>query len=565
MKRLSKSIHVLCIVLALLLCMPLLTACDGGNAPDESSEPLTEAPTEEVTEEITTEEITTEEITTEEATTEPPAPQLTTSLSFAELGSDLDLSAYFFDAKQCAVSLVQDDTAGQVLAITSANTPVGAATQSDPYVYFRFEQLIEDLGYLAPYTRTYPHLVLRVRDMGTSSQVFSLFGYASKNPQGTGVTGQLDVRLADTDEWQYLYFDLSSFKKNLSLLRFDMTSPALADGESIYISDMMLFETAEEVQSYLTPDTYPILEQTADHYVAKIMSFNIQTENGTSVSPEIRKDMLRDLIDEYMPDSIGMQEVTTKWTDMLDSYVFNQCYASVGEPRTPGGESNPIYYRADKFELVDSGTFWLSDTPDVQGSMIEGCNYARICTWVHLRDKATGLEFVHLNTHLDHNGNNEAKVGRSIRTQQFTVILKFMQRFGDMPMVLTGDLNQASVNSSGEKYAVYKTMIGEKAFTLDDGTEAFSPLSNARYDALDNMPEGQNATQTAYYDESGSKYNPAKEPIDYVLYTASSLTALSYKTRLYDRGHMYLSDHLPVICEIKFAPTIENEAPTDQS
>ena len=126
-------------------------------------------------------------------------------------------------------------------------------------------------------------------------------------------------------------------------------------------------------------------------------------------------------------------------------------------------------------------------------------------------------------------------------------------------MVLTGDLNQAAVNSEGNQYAVYKTLTGAKAFELDDGTKAYSPFSNARYDAPDNMPEGTCATMTAYYDENGTKYNPAKEPIDYVLYTGASLTALSYKIRLYDRCGLYLSDHLPVICEIKFAP-----APTEE-
>ncbi len=558
MKRSALWLRLICLAFTLLLCLPLLTACNTGSNPEVTTEQPTEAPTEAPTEDITTEEPTTEEVTTEEATTEAPEPVLTTSLSFAEAAADIDLSKYFFSGNQCDVTLATDDQSGQVVSLYTKNTPT-AVTNSDPYIYFRFSQFIKNLGYDTPDTRDYPHMVIRVRDMGTASQNFSLFGYATKTPSGVGVTGQLDARLIKTDGWQYLYFDLSSYKKNLITLRFDMTAPALADGESLYISDIMLFATAEEVQPYLTPDTYPVTEQTAENYVAKIMSFNVQTENGTTVPMEIRSDMLRDLIDEYMPDSIGMQEVTTKWRSVMDSTVFNQSYASVGEPRTAGGEANPIYYRTDKFELIDSGTFWLSDTPDVVGSAIEGCNYPRICTWARLRDRVTGNEFVHLNTHLDHNGNNEAKVGRSIRTQQFTVILKFMQQFGDIPMIVTGDLNQAAVNSSGEKYAVYKTMIGEKAFKLDDGTEAFSPLSNARYDAPDNMPEGISATMTAYYDEAGTKYNPAKEPIDYVLYTKASLTALSYKIRLYDRGGLYLSDHLPVICEIRFAPTPEAE------
>lgn len=564
MKRSALWSRLLCLGLTLLFCLPLLVACDGGTGPEVTTETETEAPTSEpvTTEEPTTEEPTTEEDsseqpTTEEDTTETPAPVLTTTLSFAEPDSALDLSKYFFNGHQCKAAFATDDELGQVLHLYTANTPK-TKTQSDPYIYFRFSQMIKDLGYDTPDTRDYPHMVLRVRDVSMTGQIFSMFGYSSKTPSGTGVTGQLDTHVMANDGWQYLYFDLSSYKKNLIVLRLDL-SPAIADNESLYISDIMLFATAEEATAYLTPDVYPVTEQTAEDYVAKVMSFNVQTENGTSVPAEIRMDMLRDLIDEYMPDSIGMQEVTTKWRSMMDSYVFNQSYASVGEPRTSGGEANPIYYRTDKFELLDSGTFWLSDTPDVQGSMISGVNYPRICTWAHLRDRVTGLEYVHLNTHLDHNGNNDSKTGRSIRTQQFTVILKFMQRFENVPMVVTGDLNQAAVNADGNKYAVYKTMIGEEAFKLDDGTEAYSPLSNARYDALDNMPEGQCATMTTYYDETSTKYNPAKEPIDYLLYTKASLTALSYKIRLYDRGGIYLSDHLPVICELKFAPTPEAE------
>ena len=128
-------------------------------------------------------------------------------------------------------------------------------------------------------------------------------------------------------------------------------------------------------------------------------------------------------------------------------------------------------------------------------------------------------------------------------------------------MVMTGDLNQAAVNSEGKQYAVYKTLTGAKAFKLDDGTEAFSRFSNARYEAPDNMPEGICATMVASHDPNGTKYNPAKEPIDYVLYTKDTLTALSYKIRLFDRCGMYLSDHLPVISEIRFAPTPTEDAP----
>ena len=568
MKSIFKSKRLICLILSILMCLSMLISCNKENAENNtaatessinSTKETEELASEQVTtsdstnqettaEDITTEETTTEETTTEETTTK--EPELLNSLSFSIVPENTTLSKYFTNPNQCAVSLENDGDEGQVLKITTKS--INGAGTSDPYIYFRHTKLVEDLGYIPVDTRDYPYLVLKIRRCGMTGGTFSLYGYDSYPPSGTGVTSQIDINMQYNEDWQYLWIDLSSYNKDLSVIRFDMENMALANGETLYISQMTFYSDKEESLAFKPQNTYPISEKTNENYTARVMSFNVQTENGTQVRADIRADMLRALIDEYQPDSIGMQEVTTLWRSMMDSSVFNDSYSSVGEPRSAGGEANPIYYRSDKFELVDSGTFWLSDTPDVVGSMYENCNYPRICTWAHLRDKVTGKEYVHLNTHLDHNGDNTAKEGRSLRMKQFTVILLFMQRFENIPMVLTGDLNQAAVNSDNEKYAVYKTMIGERAFELEDGSKAYSPFSNARYDAADNMPEGICASMTTYYAEGTSKYNPAKEPIDYVLYTDESLTALSYKLRLYDRGGLYLSDHLPVITDIQF-------------
>ena len=567
MKHLSNSVKLFSLALALLFCLPILAACDGG----EQQKGTTQAPTEEIstqeikteapeTQQETTNEPDTEQTSTEQPTTQPEAttqeptepaePQLLTSLSFSMLPSDINLSKYLTSPHQCTSSLVPDNEGGQLLALTTSSiTDPGT---SDPYVYFKYAQLIKDLGYKAVDTREYPYLVLRVRGQGLTGGIFSFYGYSTKTPSGTGVTGQVDYHLQNIEDWQYLWINLAKYDKNLPLLRFDMENMAGADGEVLYISDMIFFADKEESLAYMPSDTYPIVEQTAENYVAKIMSFNVQVESGSKVRADIRADMLRSLLDEYMPDSIGLQEVTPLWDGMMKNYVFNDSYACVGEPRAAGQEASLIYYRTDKYELLDSGTFWLSDTPDVPGSKFEASLYIRICTWAHLRDRVTGNEYVHVNTHLDNLGGSD---GRSLRKKQIIVILKFLQRFDGIPMVMTGDLNQAAVNAEGTQYSVYKTLTGVKSFTLDDGTEAFSRFSNARYDAPDNMPEGICATMVASHDPNGTKDNPAKEPIDYVLYTKDSLTALSYKIRLYDRCGMYLSDHLPVISEIKFAPT----------
>lgn len=315
-------------------------------------------------------------------------------------------------------------------------------------------------------------------------------------------------------------------------------------------------ETETETESETEAPVKPPL-------TVKIISFNVQTENGTSVPFTTRTRIMKELMEEYMPDSIGMQEVTTNWRRNMDETVFGENYQGVGDARTPGGEANPIYFRKDKFELIDSGTFWLSDTPDQVGSYLEGVNYPRICTWVHLKSLDGGEEFVHLNTHLDHDGDNSASDARKLRLKQITVIYDFIQRFGDIPMVFTGDFNQRAATSEGKYYAVYKALTGQRVVELKDGTEFVADFADSRLYAPDNMPEGITSTMTKYYEEGTKAYNPARLPIDYVFFTRSSLSALSYKTVLYKKSGVYMSDHLPVIVELEFTPTATDPAETE--
>ncbi|MBE6677064.1 MAG: hypothetical protein E7594_09545, partial [Ruminococcaceae bacterium] len=261
MKRPVHRIQVLCFALALLLCLPLLTACNGTDEPAVSTDEATQAPTEDITteadseeattEEITTEEITTEEVTTEEVTTEQviPEPELLTSLSFSEIPADTDLSKYFIQPHQCTVSLTQTESDGQVLALTTSAISTVAA--SDPYVYFKHAQLAKALGFESVDTREYPYLVLRVRGSGLTGGIFSFYGYSTKTPSGTGVTGQVDYRLQKTEDWQYLWIDLSKYSKNLPLLRFDMENMAADNGEVLYVSDMTFFADKEESLAYM--------------------------------------------------------------------------------------------------------------------------------------------------------------------------------------------------------------------------------------------------------------------------------------------------------------------------
>ena len=304
--------------------------------------------------------------------------------------------------------------------------------------------------------------------------------------------------------------------------------------------------TEEETTKELTTEEEQPVED-VEEYVLRVMQFNIQTENGNSTPFSKRSDMFRKLIDEYQPDVVGMEEVTVNWLKWLDKRVFSEAYAGVGEARTAGGEANSIYYRKDKFDLVDSGTFWLSDTPDKAGSSIKGANYPRICTWVHLKHKTTGYEFAHMNTHLDHNGNNDSSTAGAIRKAQMGVIIKFAQRFKDIPLFLTGDLNNRRTTGEGEKYALIKMIEGDIPYTDADGGEYTIALKDARLNAPVTVDAEHTATMTKYYDEKNEKYDPSREPIDYVFYDPRGISPLKYETFLISENGAWISDHLPVL------------------
>ncbi len=298
-------------------------------------------------------------------------------------------------------------------------------------------------------------------------------------------------------------------------------------------------------------DRYPVKKQTKDDYRIRILQFNIQTENGNPAPFEHRAGMFRKLIDDLMPDVAGMQEVTTAWRKWLDDKVFNGSYAGVGEARTEGGEANPVYYRKDKFKLIDSGTFWLSDVPDLPGSSFEGANYPRICTWVLLKDRSTGVEFAHLNTHLDHNGSNDSSAGNTIRKRQAGVIVEFTQRFKDIPVFVSGDMNSRMTTGKGNIGAVYQLFTGSASVTGADGNTYSLKLADSRMDAPVTVDENHTATMTHYYDESNASYDPGREPIDYVFYDPVCAEALSYETFLIREDGEEISDHLPVFATFR--------------
>ncbi len=227
-----------------------------------------------------------------------------------------------------------------------------------------------------------------------------------------------------------------------------------------------------------------------------------------------RADLLMEDIEAQAPGIIGFQEVTRWQYDYLVDVLPG--YGSVIDYRDKSiiSEGCPIFYDTDLYDLKDKGSFWLSETPDVM-SKDWGAAHYRICSYVILAERASGREFVVFNTHLDH-------VSDEARIKGIAVVLEKIAQFGGLPAVIMGDFNAL-----------------EGSETYKSATEYFL---DARYAAAETM-EGHT------YQNWG---NPEKyKRLDYFMISKTGWEALRYAIIQPVHDGVYVSDHCPIVLEMK--------------
>lgn len=191
----------------------------------------------------------------------------------------------------------------------------------------------------------------------------------------------------------------------------------------------------------------------------KFMSFNLRydTTSHPLMSEQVRGPHLMSLIEGYGVDSVGFCEATDTWMKFLRPEMAKLGYSYVGAGRDnglddvnktgTGNEFTPVFYRNDKYELVDSDTFWLSRTPDVKSGTDWNAANTRICTYAVLKNKATGEMYAHFATHLDH-------VSETARLNGVRIIMaridEIREKYDGIPVLLTGDLNQVSSDENAD-------------------------------------------------------------------------------------------------------------------
>jgi endonuclease/exonuclease/phosphatase family metal-dependent hydrolase len=179
-----------------------------------------------------------------------------------------------------------------------------------------------------------------------------------------------------------------------------------------------------------------------------VVSYNIRynnPEDGIHAWPN-RIERVASTIVFNGADVIGVQEALHSQLNELSQELPGYEWIGVGrDDGKMGGEFTAVYYKVDRLEAVDSGTFWLSLTPDIPGSKDWDAAITRTATWVRFQDRKSGSEFYVFNTHFDHIGVEARKNSAKL------IVDKIKGITGGIPVILIGDFN---VTPDTETYAV---------------------------------------------------------------------------------------------------------------
>src|SRR5689334_17050603 len=135
-----------------------------------------------------------------------------------------------------------------------------------------------------------------------------------------------------------------------------------------------------------------------------VMSFNVRTKTTSDGENQwhFRRDDLAAMLNAKRPDVLGLQEVQkSQLDDLIDRLPDYHWYGVGRDDGREAGEYSPVFWRSDRFERGDAGSFWLAaDCTKPARGWDAACT--RLASWVLLRDRNTAGEVLFMNTHLDH-------------------------------------------------------------------------------------------------------------------------------------------------------------------
>ena len=260
--------------------------------------------------------------------------------------------------------------------------------------------------------------------------------------------------------------------------------------------------------------------------VIKVASYNLRMDtpnDGVNAWPN-RKEFVKALIQYHDFDIIGTQE---GYLHQLKNLCEISDYVYSGAGRDDGkeaGEHSAIVYKKDRFSLLDSGNFWLSETPEKPSLGWDATCCNRICSWAKLKEKKSGTVFYFFNVHFDHQGIVARKESGKLMEKKIKEIA------GSIPVICTGDFN-----STPETEQI-KTL---SAFLCDS------------YQITELPPYGPVGTF------NGFNFTASRsERIDYI-FVSSCIGVKRYGVLVDFKEGLYPSDHYPVVSELVLGDVVK--------
>lgn len=250
-----------------------------------------------------------------------------------------------------------------------------------------------------------------------------------------------------------------------------------------------------------------------------LATYNLRYDNkndGINAWPN-RKENVKALIRFHEFDLFGTQEALRN--QLNDVAELNE-FAFIGAGRDDGkeaGEHSAIFYKKDRFKLLQSGNFWLSETPDKPGKGWDATCCNRICSWAKFSDSKTKKEFYFFSVHFDHQGVEARRQSGKLMVTKIKEIAK------NEPVILVGDFN-----STPETEQIQTI----QALLSDAHTVTATP------------PYGPEGTFNSFKFDA-----PMDKRIDYI-FVSKQFDVLKYGVLTDAKEQRYPSDHQPVMIKV---------------